>query len=661
MSVLIWASSVDTKESQKYFSEKSSFASNAKAHLDLALLNNVSNVEDIAQKLKQFTTTLPFEQLVVSFDGGVKQDQSSVFYEVSKQDDGNKLYQLRTDLSRHLGVQEQNGPIRLNIYHGPNASAVCASLSAAKGSVPKYEVDGFDVVSLSTMTLLGRAQFKSGYFLRSGLYINGEWVNPATSRYMPVVNPANKQVFHTVAAAGMDDVNRAVQAASEAFESWSQTTAQQRADYLNAIAAELEARQEEISKLEVLDNGKPYKEAALDIADVIGCFRYYATQILLFEKEKQDQTIEIEGQNSVACYVRYEPVGVAGLIIPWNYPLLMAAWKVAPCLAAGSSCVLKPSELTPVTALELAAAAHKVKLPKGVLNVLTGFGPDAGAPLSNHPDVAKLAFTGSVATGSKIMEAGSKTVKKVTLELGGKSPILVFDDADVDQAVEWIMVGIFFNQGQVCSATSRLLVQEGIKDKLIARLVEEAKKIKLGSGFDEEAKMGPIVSEGQYHRVLSYIKRGQDEGAKLLCGGQPTDPKLRQGFFIEPVVFDNVQSNMTVWREEIFGPVLAVMSFKTEQEGLKLANDSTYGLAGAVISKDQDRCKRVVRGLRCGIVWVNCSQPTLVQAPWGGMKQSGSGRELGPWGLMNYLEPKQVTSWVDPQEKGWNWYLKSSL
>jgi len=400
-----------------------------------------------------------------------------------------------------------------------------------------------------------------------------------------------------------------------------------------------------------LDTGKPWNEADMDIGDSADTFKYYANLIVEREKE-QDRHIDV-GNPSFDCYVRREPVGVCGLVIPWNYPLLMAAWKVAPCLASGSTCVLKPSENTPLSALELAAVATRIGLPKGVLNVVNGYGPSAGSPLIEHPLVQKVAFTGSVATGSKVAVAAAKSIKKCSLELGGKSPILVFDDADVDAVVDWVSVGIFFNAGQVCSATSRLLIQEGIKKPVLDKLAELANKVKIGNGLDATNKLGPVVNEVQYKKISDFIKGGLAQGAKALTGGVPQDS---EGYFVKPTIFVDVKPEMTVWREEIFGPVLSVVSFKTIDEALHLANNTEYGLGAAVMSKDKEVCKKVVRGLEAGIVWVNCSQPTFIQAPWGGYKQSGIGRELGPWGLENYLETKQVSTWVDEKTKGWGWF-----
>ncbi|MFZ5958078.1 aldehyde dehydrogenase family protein [Pseudomonas knackmussii] len=490
--------------------------------------------------------------------------------------------------------------------------------------------------------------------MRDQLYINGQWVSPDLGGRFTSFDPASGRPLREVPAATEEDVDHAVRAARQAFNrGWGQSRGAERAEWLQALANELERNQAELAELEVRDNGKPLPEAQWDVADAIGCFRYYA-ELAAELDQRQDQALALPDER-FRCRVRHEPVGVAGQIIPWNYPLLMAAWKVAPALAAGATCVLKPSELTPLSALELAAAADAIGLPAGVLNVLPGLGADAGGPLSQHPGVDKLAFTGSVPTGAKIMSAAAQDIKNVSLELGGKSAFIVFDDSDVEAAVEWILFGIFWNQGQVCSATSRLLVQEGIAPRLIERLVEATRAITIGNGLQPGVLLGPLVSQGQFDKVLGFVEQGKACGAKLLTGGR-RPAGLNEGWFVEPAIFDEPAENAIVWREEIFGPVLCVKRFKTEAEALRLANDSRFGLAGAVMSGDPQRAARVANGLRAGIVWVNCSQPTFTQAPWGGMKQSGIGRELGVWGLENYLEVKQVTEYVSDQP--WGWYLK---
>jgi len=575
-----------------------------------------------------------------------------------------ELYNSVSSLAGPIYVPEKFYP-HVSLYYGTPSDEVVNQLKPLVAS-EKLEDANVEYDRVELWSCKGAVEewfplvsipLGSDLHFRSALFINNQWVAPSSKNYFAVVNPATKETIHNFPGANASDINSAVAAAKKAFKTWGATTGAQRAVYLNAIADGLEAHAEDFIRLEVLDNGKPYKEARNDVGDTAACFRYYAKQAIELDS-KQDSVIKL-GDADYSCQIRYEPVGVAGMIIPWNYPLLMAAWKVAPCLAAGCTGVLKPSELTPLSALELASLFKSVGLPEGVMNVVTGFGPDAGEPLTSHPDVEKIAFTGSVATGSRVASAASGSIKKVSLELGGKSPFIIFEDANLEQAVEWTMMGIFFNQGQVCSATSRLLVQESIYDSLIKRLLEEVKKLKIGPGIDPENKLGPIVSEGQYKRVTGFINKGKEEGAKILTGGPETSrEELKKGFFVEPTIFTDVTDNMSVWKEEIFGPVLCIRKFKTEEEAVEVANNTSYGLAGAVMSRDPERCKRVVRALRAGIVWVNCSQPTFVEAPWGGMKKSGTGRELGPWGLDNYLEVKQVTSYNVSDGLGYQWYLQ---
>ena len=490
--------------------------------------------------------------------------------------------------------------------------------------------------------------------MREKLYVDGRWQAPVQGGHFEVVNPATEEVIHQAPAGTAGDVDRAVAAARAAFEGgWARTTGKERALFLRRIAEGIASRKDELARLEVLDNGKPLPEAAWDIDDTAGCFAYYAE--LAEELDgRQDEPVALPDAR-FRSWVRLEPVGVAGAIIPWNYPMLMAAWKVAPALAAGATMVLKPSELTPLTALELAAIAGEAGLPPGVLNVVTGLGAEAGAALSRHPGVDKLAFTGSVPTGRRIMSAAAQDIKNVSLELGGKSPFIVFDDADVARAAEWVMFGVFWNQGQVCSATSRLIVHTRLAAPLLDRLCVEAAKIPIGDGLGEGVLLGPMVSRGQYEKVLGFVERGERAGVTLVAGGQ-RPPGLSRGYFLQPTIFADVPEACELWREEIFGPVLSVRTFSDEAEALRLANDSPYGLAAAVMSSDLERCRRVSRELRAGIVWINCSQPTFSQAPWGGRKRSGIGRELGRWGLENYLEVKQVTSY--DSDAPWGWYIK---
>ncbi|MGF6546882.1 aldehyde dehydrogenase family protein [Paraburkholderia youngii] len=487
------------------------------------------------------------------------------------------------------------------------------------------------------------------------LFIDGRWMAPARDGSFETMDPSSEQIIAKVAAATAEDVDLAVQAARKAFDEgpWPRMSGAERAAVLRRIGKGIRDRLQELAEIEVRDNGKPFPEALWDVGDAAGCFEFYAN---LAEKlDESRETPVALSDDRFSSVARKEPVGVAGAIIPWNFPMLMAAWKVAPALAAGCTMVLKPSELTPLTALELANIASVADLPPGVLNVLTGLGKDAGAPLAEHAGIDKLAFTGSVPTGSRIMQAAARDIKNVSLELGGKSPFIVFDDSDIEAAVEWIMFGIFWNQGEVCSATSRVLVQRGIYDRLLERLKEETQKLTIGNGLQDGVLLGPIVSKGQYEKVREAVERGVTEGARLVAGGgRPAH--LDKGYFMEPVVFADVPAGSWVWNEEIFGPVVCIRPFDDEAEAVRSANDSRFGLAAAVMSRDNTRCERVARALRAGIVWINCSQPTFTEAPWGGYKQSGIGRELGEWGLNNYLETKQITRY--DSDKPWGWYIK---
>ena len=484
-------------------------------------------------------------------------------------------------------------------------------------------------------------------------FIGGQWVRGANPRLLDVINPATEEVFAHIAAGTADDVDAAVSAANAAVAGpWARTTGRERAQILREIGRRIEEEKQHLAEIEVRDNGKPLPEALWDIGDTAYCFNLYATYAEELDG-RQGERIAVPDAR-FTTRVRYMPVGVAGLIVPWNYPMLMASWKVAPAIAAGATMVLKPSEFTSLTALELARIASEAGLPPGVLNVVTGLGREAGSALSAHRDVKKLAFTGSVPTGILVAAAGARDVKSVSLELGGKSPIVVFDDADLEQVVEWVMFGIFWNQGQVCSATSRLIVQSGIAARLVERLAQEAKRITIGAGMTEGVLLGPLVSKTQYDKVMGYLEVGRLEASLVTGGGRPKG--FERGYFVEPTIFRGVPPEARIWREEIFGPVLSVAAFKTEAEAVALANASEFGLAAAVMTADLERAERVAAAFEAGVVWINCSQPNFLEPPWGGVKKSGIGRELGTWGLMNYLEPKQITSYdvKDP----WGWYLK---
>ncbi|TKY73458.1 Betaine aldehyde dehydrogenase 1 [Spatholobus suberectus] len=488
------------------------------------------------------------------------------------------------------------------------------------------------------------------------LFIDGEWRVPVLNNRIPIIKPATEGVIGHIPAATKEDVDLAVDAAKRALSlnkgrDWSSASGSVRARYLRAIASKITEKKDELGKLEAIDCGKPLDEALADLDDVVGCFNYYAELAEgLDAKQKAPVSLPMETFKS---YVLKEPIGVVALITPWNYPLLMATWKVAPALAAGCTAILKPSELASVTCLELAEICREVGLPPGVLNIVTGLGHEAGAPLASHPDVDKISFTGSSVTGSKIMTAAAQLIKPVTLELGGKSPIIVFEDVDLDKTAEWTIFGCFFTNGQICSATSRLIVHESIATEFVNRLVKWAKNIKISDPLEEGCRLGPIVSEGQYKKVLNFISTAKSEGATILTGGSRPE-HLKRGYFVEPTIITDVTTSMQIWREEVFGPVLSVKTFSTEEEAIELANDTHYGLGSAVMSKDQERCERLSKAIQAGVVWVNCAQPSFIQAPWGGIKRSGFGRELGEWGLENYLSVKQVTKYISDEQ--WGWY-----
>jgi len=479
------------------------------------------------------------------------------------------------------------------------------------------------------------------------MLIDGEWTAAASGKTFDVMNPATGQVMAKAPVAGAADVDRAVKAARRAFDGgWRDATAQERGRILLRLAEKMRAELPRLAELETLNSGKPIVESEFDLTDVATCFEYYgglATKI-------HGEVLPVP-DNAISMALR-EPLGVAGQIIPWNYPLLMAAWKIAPALCAGCSMVIKPAEQTPVTLLEFARFFEECGVPKGVVNVVTGFG-ETGAAIVAHTDVDKIAFTGSLEVGKLIMKNAAETLKKVSLELGGKSPNIFFADADFEAAVDGALFGVFINQGEVCSAGSRVLVQRPIYKKMLDAMAAKAKTIKLGSGLDRATKMGPVVSKEQLERVLRYQEIGKQEAKLAVGGGRPAAAELQAGYFVEPTIFYDVDNSATIAREEIFGPVMAVIPFDDEAEALKIANDTPYGLAAAVWSRDIFKCFRMVRRLQAGIVWVNHMQPTYVEAPWGGYKMSGIGRELGPWGAEEYLQIKQVHINLNEAPIGW--------
>jgi len=478
-------------------------------------------------------------------------------------------------------------------------------------------------------------------------YINGKWESSASGKTFPVYDPSTEEVIAQVAASEAADVDRAVKAARAAFDSgpWAQTTAQDRGRILFKLAEKIRQNAAALAELECRNSGKPIVEAEYDIADVATCFEYYGGLA-----NKVTGQVNPVPANALSFTLK-EPVGVAGQIIPWNYPLLMAAWKLAPAIAAGCTCVLKPAEQTPLTALEFANYFEEAGLPPGVLNIVNGYGETAGAALVAHPGVDKIAFTGSAAVGKIIVKSAADTLKRVTLELGGKSPNIFFADADWEAAVDGALFGVFINQGEVCSAGSRILVEKKIYPKFVEAMTEKAKRIKLGPPLERETKMGPLVSKEQYDRVSSYLETGKREAKTAIGGGRPK--QISKGYYVEPTIFYDVDNGAKIAREEIFGPVAAVIRFEGEPDAIRIANDTPYGLAGAVWTRDIFKAFRVVKSMRAGIIWVNHMQPTYVEAPWGGYKQSGFGRELGPWGLEEYLETKQVYVNLDETPIGW--------
>jgi aldehyde dehydrogenase (NAD+) len=470
------------------------------------------------------------------------------------------------------------------------------------------------------------------------MFIGGKWVDSQSGKTFATQNPTNGETICHVAEGDKADIDLAVKAARKAFESgpWAKMTAADRGRLLNKLADAVEAHKDELAALESLDNGKPIADSlAADLPLTVQCYRYYAG----WADKIHGKTIPIAGD--FFCYTRHEPVGVVGQIIPWNFPLLMQAWKWAPALACGNTVVLKPAEQTPLTALRVAQLAQEVGFPDGVLNVVPGYGPTAGAALAGHMDVDKVAFTGETGTGKIVMTAAAQSnLKRVSLELGGKSPNVVFADADLDAAVEGAYFGLFFNQGQCCCAGSRLFVEEKAYDAFVEKMLAKAKARKVGDPFDPATQQGPQVSQEQFDRVMGYIAAGKKDGAKMLLGGNRVGEK---GYFIEPTIFTNVKDEMKIAQEEIFGPVMSILKFKNTDEVLERGNRTFYGLAAAVWTKDIQKALRLANGLRAGTVWVNCYDVFDAAAPFGGYKMSGIGRELGEYALQLYTEVKTVT------------------
>lgn len=472
-----------------------------------------------------------------------------------------------------------------------------------------------------------------------GLFINNEFVQSSNGQKLTTVNAATEEEITSVYAATEDDIDRAVKAARAAFKdpSWRNLSGTQRGELMHRLADLIAQHADTLATIESLDNGKPYSVArAEDVVEFEKTLRYYAG----FADKNFGQTIDV-GPSKFAYTIK-EPLGVCGQIIPWNYPLCMAAWKLGPALSCGNTVVLKLAEQTPLSMLYAATLIKDAGFPPGVVNIVNGHGREAGAAIVHHPDIDKVAFTGSTATGKEIMKACAGTMKNITLETGGKSPLLVFEDADLDLAVGWSHAGIMSNSGQICSATSRILVHESVYAEFVHLFTDAVERLSiLGDPFDEKTFQGPQVTKAQYDRVLEYIQLAKDEGATIATGGEPA-PQNGKGYFIAPTVFTNVDSSMTIYKEEIFGPCVSIVSFKDEDEALAMANDTTYGLGAAVFTHDLVRAHRVARDIQSGMVWINSSNDSDFRVPFGGIKQSGIGRELGEAGLASYCNIKSI-------------------
>ena len=477
------------------------------------------------------------------------------------------------------------------------------------------------------------------------LFIGGEWVDAASGKTFQTINPATERVIAEVAEGDAEDIRRAAAAARKAFETgpWRTMDARDRGRLMYKLADLVEENLEDLAKLETLDNGKPVGESrSADLPLVIDCLRYYAG----WADKIHGSTVPIRGNHF--CYLRKEPVGVAGQIIPWNFPLLMASWKWGPALAAGCTVVMKPAEQTPLSVLRLAELTQEAGFPDGVVNVVPGFGPTAGQAILDDPQIDKVAFTGSTAVGKHVMREAANSMKRVTLELGGKSPNIIFADADLKQAAAGAFVGLFLNQGQACCAGSRILVEEPAYDEMVETLSKMAHGRTVGDPFDAKTEQGPQVSREQFDTIMKYVESGKSEGATLKTGGARSG---ESGYFIEPTVFADVTDDMTIAKEEIFGPVMQVQKFGKGAEGLeevvRRGNATNYGLAAAVYTRDVAKAHKAAAALRAGTVWVNCYDVFDAAAPFGGYKESGVGRELGAAGLENYLEQKTVTMSLD--------------
>jgi betaine-aldehyde dehydrogenase len=482
------------------------------------------------------------------------------------------------------------------------------------------------------------------------LFVDGGFVDAASGKTFTSVNPATGQLLAEVAEADEQDVNRAVLAARRAFDSWRRTPAIERGKLLRRIGEAIVDRGDELARLETQDCGKPIRETAgADIPFTASTFEYWGS----VADKIEGRVVPVQGE--YLNYVVREPVGVVGLIIPWNYPLLMAAWKLAPALACGNTAILKPAEQTPVTAMELAKICAEVGLPEGVLNIVPGYGPTAGAAITAHPKVDKIAFTGEWRTAQEIVKASAGNLKRLSFELGGKSPMIVFLDADIDQAVKSGLFGIYYCQGENCDATSRILIHESLYEDYVAQFVERCKKIVVGDPLNQSTEMGAIISAEQLERITQYSELGVQEGAKLLCGGtSPKPPGLEKGWFFSPTAFGEVKNSMRIAQEEIFGPVVSFLKFRTEEEAIEMANDVMYGLAASIWTQDIKRAHRVAAEIRAGSVEINTCLQISPASPFGGYKMSGYGREGSQNTVDLYTEIKSV--WVDLSRNSFDWY-----
>jgi betaine-aldehyde dehydrogenase len=486
---------------------------------------------------------------------------------------------------------------------------------------------------------------------QTNLYINGSWTAAENKKTRTIYNPFDNQPLASVAEGDREDARNAIKSAKIAFasEEWLTLSASERGKMVYQLGNLIEKNKEELARLETLNTGKTLAESLWDMDDIAGIFRYYGGLA-----DKNDGETIASPNPASHSHLRKEPIGVVGMICPWNYPLLQAAWKIAPALAAGCTMVIKPSEFTPLTTLFWTRLTEKIGFPKGVINIVLGPGHTVGAELAENLDVDMISFTGGILTGKKIMQAAAVNVKKVALELGGKNPHLLFEDGDWETAIDFILNGVFFHAGQICSAGTRVMVASAIHDKVVKHLEERISKIRLGNGMDDGTQMGPLISQVQLDKVAQHVQKAVEEGARLVVGGKkPDDPKLSKGFFYAPTLLTGCDATMTIVKEEVFGPVVHVEKFDSEAEAIQKANDTIYGLSAGFWTNDPQRIERVSKALRFGTVWVNDFNVYFVQAPWGGYKQSGLGRELGHAGLEEFQEIKHVYQNFNPAPLNW--------